>query len=405
MMNWGSDMSAKCTGFRATLRYKRRTASRSWLATWLHKLSPYGAVLILTMLATGALAQGPRVGSTPPPEAMAALSPAGVWTYLNTDANGNLYTSGSPSIGPPVGLTPPPMALAAFSPSLGTWVYLTVDASGNLNVNGGAAGTPTFVSTMIGQSGTEGRQVFLIPNNTSAPNGLYFYHSGAWHFSGGPIVTATGTLVVLTPVTTSYEVDWDVILGTGLTLTPSTAVVSVSFPTLSRIGFNTDLYTSGLTSLTSISIPENLSLEGNNSLNFNIDALSAANVNAIMHQLLSATAIAGPQLFVDQQTPPAVPYGEGILDFATLTAAGWTITTDQFNISITALVQLTKTFTVAGNQMQYFPATSKPQIQGSTGNDGVYTVVSATFAAGVTNIVVVEAIPSPVADGLLAGPL
>src|ERR1039458_3000491 len=141
--------SDKRAGNRATLRYKRRTHVRSWLATWLNKLSPCGVILLLALLATGVLAQGPPVGSTPSPQALAALSPAGVWSYLKLDGSGNLYTSGSPTMGPSVGATPPAVAMAGFNPTTGRWEYLTLDANGNLNVSSsggggsGGAGAPS----------------------------------------------------------------------------------------------------------------------------------------------------------------------------------------------------------------------------------------------------------------------
>jgi len=70
------------------------------------------------------------------------------------------------------------------------------------------------------------------------------------------------------------------------------------------------------------------------------------------------------------------------------------------SLPITGVNQGTKTFTVAGDQTAAFPPGSPLGIAGSTGNDGAYTVVSATFAAA-TDIVTVEAIPDGTADGVL----
>ncbi len=69
-------------------------------------------------------------------------------------------------------------------------------------------------------------------------------------------------------------------------------------------------------------------------------------------------------------------------------------------IPVTAVNQGAKTFTVAGNQASKFSATGFMTVAGSTGNDGLYTVVSAVFGVA-TVITVVEAIPSAVADGAI----
>jgi len=68
--------------------------------------------------------------------------------------------------------------------------------------------------------------------------------------------------------------------------------------------------------------------------------------------------------------------------------------------AITGVNQGTKTFTIAGAHAAEYTPTDLLDVLGSTGNDGLYTVVSATDVAGpVCNIVVVEVIPSAVVDG------
>lgn len=74
--------------------------------------------------------------------------------------------------------------------------------------------------------------------------------------------------------------------------------------------------------------------------------------------------------------------------------------------AITAVVQLAKTFAVAGDRTaRYVPGPCG--VFGSTGNNGTYTVVSAVFALGTTTITVAEAIPDATADGslCLTGPV
>jgi len=67
--------------------------------------------------------------------------------------------------------------------------------------------------------------------------------------------------------------------------------------------------------------------------------------------------------------------------------------------AITAVDQGTKTFTVAGDQTSDFPSNSIVQVTGSTGNDGVYGIISSTFVTDHTDIVVVQPIPNATADG------
>ena len=64
----------------------------------------------------------------------------------------------------------------------------------------------------------------------------------------------------------------------------------------------------------------------------------------------------------------------------------------------------TKTFTVAGDQTDEIGAADSITVQGSTGNDGTYTVVSSTYVPSTkdTDIVVTEVVPSAVADGTIA---
>ncbi len=69
--------------------------------------------------------------------------------------------------------------------------------------------------------------------------------------------------------------------------------------------------------------------------------------------------------------------------------------------AITAVVQGTKTFTIAGNHVVDFPAGEQFAIDGSTGNDGTFTVVSATLVGSDTEIVVSEVIPDATVDGAI----
>lgn len=67
--------------------------------------------------------------------------------------------------------------------------------------------------------------------------------------------------------------------------------------------------------------------------------------------------------------------------------------------AITAVNQGAKRFTVAGDHVADYPAGTPLTVSGSTGNDGSYTIASVTLSAGNTLIVVNEAISDGTPDG------
>lgn len=85
-----------------------------------------------------------------------------------------------------------------------------------------------------------------------------------------------------------------------------------------------------------------------------------------------------------------------------VTAAGAATAHGQITVAsgVIALNQAAKTFSMYGNYTGLLasPVTSLT-ITSSTGNDGTYTIVSSSYAAGITTVVVSQAIPSSVVDG------
>lgn len=71
------------------------------------------------------------------------------------------------------------------------------------------------------------------------------------------------------------------------------------------------------------------------------------------------------------------------------------------DVNITAVNQGTKTFTIAGDYSKKIQVGDEVTVSGSTGNDGDYTAVSATFSSPNTDVVVEEAIPDGTADGTM----
>ncbi len=66
---------------------------------------------------------------------------------------------------------------------------------------------------------------------------------------------------------------------------------------------------------------------------------------------------------------------------------------------ITDVIQGSKTFKFLTDATGHFLAGDSIEVTGSTGNDGIYTVVSSSFATGKTAVIVEEAIPDSTADG------
>ena len=79
--------------------------------------------------------------------------------------------------------------------------------------------------------------------------------------------------------------------------------------------------------------------------------------------------------------------------------ATYVVDTVANSAAILGVNQGTQTFTVAGDQTGHITVLNGLQVYRSTGNDGAYTVVSATLNGGNTDVVTVEAIPSAVVDG------
>lgn len=67
--------------------------------------------------------------------------------------------------------------------------------------------------------------------------------------------------------------------------------------------------------------------------------------------------------------------------------------------SVSAVNQGTKTFTVTGGITSHLQEGNTINVTGSTGNDGLYTVVSVALNVSDTDIVVEETIPDPTNDG------
>lgn len=121
----------------------------------------------------------------------------------------------------------------------------------------------------------------------------------------------------------------------------------------------------------------------------------------------TATVSAGGEIVASDLGVGGTEYADGdtgTVNGSTGVSAAYVVDTiNAYAGAITAVDDPTKKFTVAGDQRVHAPVTGTLVVSGSTGNDGSYTIVSATLVAGpATEIVVNEAVPNAVADGNIA---
>lgn len=93
-------------------------------------------------------------------------------------------------------------------------------------------------------------------------------------------------------------------------------------------------------------------------------------------------------------------------DMGELTGRNYTqilglINAKTFSRAVTGVNLSLNTFAVSGNRTAEFTANQPFYCEGSTGNDGLYSVVSSSHNGGTTTIVVKQAIPDDTADGTL----
>jgi hypothetical protein len=106
-------------------------------------------------------------------------------------------------------------------------------------------------------------------------------------------------------------------------VTNNLVLSSLSFPSLLnfsgvRISYNPSLSTLTFPSLTTI----------NSSLDFKYNALSTSNINSLLNKMLTVAPLTSKYINFSNQTPPAPPTGQGIIDKQTLIDAGNTVITD-----------------------------------------------------------------------------
>lgn len=127
----------------------------------------------------------------------------------------------------------------------------------------------------------------------------------------------------------------------GFEIRENPALTSISFPVLSKIGrmsIGADVSTLSFPMLTtvgslnigspklaSIGLPV---LTYSQYLTLSGGALPSSQINAVLKKMLSVTPATGKNIYLNGQTPPAPPTGQGIIDKTTLINAGNEVSTD-----------------------------------------------------------------------------
>lgn len=132
-------------------------------------------------------------------------------------------------------------------------------------------------------------------------------------FAGGIGIDSCSLLTTVTFPALTYAY--------SLNFTNCSLLTSVTFPALTN---SSALGIQSSPLLTTVSFPV---LKHCNSLVFNNNALSVTTINALLNQMLSVSP-KGSYIFLNGQTPPAPPSGQGILDKQTLINGGNTVETD-----------------------------------------------------------------------------
>ena len=131
--------------------------------------------------------------------------------------------------------------------------------------------------------------------------------------------------------------------------------------------------------------------DANNRVEVDADDLTQANSNAFASPTTSQEII-GVQLYRQVGGDDTTPEDDELVAFLSFGGG-----------DVTAVNQATDVFTVAGegSQAANFEVGDSVEVHGSTGNDGTYTVVTATDSGGDLLIEVSEEIPNATADGTL----
>lgn len=262
-----------------------------------------------------------------------------------------------------------------------------------IGLNGG--GLTTVVSTVFVHNTALTQIDFAGPGLTSIPAHVFDTLGvlDSLFFDNVTSLTAVpAALLDNNTLLTTFDLD----NATGLTvLPPGFFSHNILLSTLRLFG-------NGLTTLPAGVFDNNVALGTTTTpVGLNGNAFDAAGVNDSLASLVTCCLANAGTVNLNWGTNSAPTTGppDGIAAAAALVAAGWTVTTNKVTLPITGVNQGSQTFTVAGDQTPYFEAPYTFTVSGSTGNDGTYTVVSATFALGSTNIVTVEAIPNATVDG------
>jgi hypothetical protein len=100
------------------------------------------------------------------------------------------------------------------------------------------------------------------------------------------------------------------------------SLTSISLPALTSADY---ISMTGNSSLTSISLP---ALTSNNLIYLSFNALTTTNINSLLNKMLTVSPTVQKNIDLNNQTPPAPPTGQGLIDKQTLIDAGNSVETD-----------------------------------------------------------------------------
>lgn len=119
--------------------------------------------------------------------------------------------------------------------------------------------------------------------------------------------------------------------STSIFLTNNNLLSTISFPELTTIRDSLTISNNSVLNLLNIpnlSFNQPTFLNQSNPLNINNNALPSSQINWWLNKLSSATTFSGKIFNLSNQTPPAPPTGQGLLDKQTLIDAGNSVITD-----------------------------------------------------------------------------
>ena len=181
----------------------------------------------------------------------------------------------------------------------GNWGGSSTESSGSISIRNNNPGATIDLSSLTSCNSFEA--IYLANLNLSS-------------LTSCPTL-AVGSITNFTPFTNLVNCN-------SLSIGSMPNLTSLSFPSLTTCD---SIAINGIPSLTSLSFPM---LSSNSGLYLYENALTTANINSLLHKMLTVSPTVAKEIRLYGQTPAAPPTGQGIIDKQTLINAGNTVETD-----------------------------------------------------------------------------